>query len=440
MKLSRRSLIKSLGAGTAAAAVGSLAAPAVIAQSPREIVYWGHNFPTRVSIVNDIMVPGFVAETGIDVRHEDFETNQNELRILTGWAGGGAEGPDLVSVGDSNLPNYVYRNLIAPVDPEAFGYSTQEELVDAFEPGALDGFIVDGVLYGMPMDLASISMFYRRDFFEEAGLDPDRPPQTWDEVTEMGKELIRTDSGGTVTRAGWGWMARSNSSHFYYWGTLLPQYGVDYVNADATANGFNNEAGLAAFQYLHGTFHGEDRVSALGLAPTISPVDDFGSGRVAMLNAGMWLAPGVEGAFPDVTYADGVYGVARLPQLAGGTPATRLNPWVYMVSANSSVQREAWEFVAYMIQRQESRDIWFREAQFVLPWRGFREDEAIQENPYAQIFFDDLEIGVPQPRTHRFTELGAIVAQAYDRISANGEAPETVVPDLADEIDFLLID
>src|SRR3546814_16543857 len=100
--------------------------------------------------------------------------------------------------------------------------------------------MVDGVLYGIPMDLASISMYYRRDFFVEAGLDPDRPPRTWDEVTEMGKALTKTDSNGTVTRAGWGWLARSNPEHFYQRGVLRRHQCDDFLNGHGQAQRFNN--------------------------------------------------------------------------------------------------------------------------------------------------------------------------------------------------------
>jgi len=432
-------LIKSLGASTAVAALGPLAAPPVLAQAKRPVVYWGHNYPTRVQIVNEIMVPGFKAATGIDVHHEDFETNQNEVKILTSWTGGGDSGPDMVSVGDNNLPNYIYRKLVDPVDPEPFGFKTQKELIDAFEPGVLDGFMKDGVLYAIPMDLASISMYYRRDFFEEAGLDPDKPPTTWDEVMSMGKKLVKRDANGHITRAGWAWEARSFSSHFYYWGTLLPQHGVDFLNADGTANGFNNDQGMAAFKVLYDTFNGPNQVSALGLAPTISPVDDFGAGRIAMLNSGLWLAPSVEASYPKVTFKDKIYGVARLPQTVGGKKATRLNPWVYVVHAGSPVKKEAWQFIAYMTQRPEARDIWFQKAQYVLPWKGFEQSAAVKASPYASIFLQDLAIGVPTPRTPHFAQLAQAAANAYDRISANGEKPDAVVPDFANAVDNLLM-
>src|SRR3546814_12968867 len=103
--------------------------------------------------------------------------------------------------------------------------------------------------------------------------------------------------------------------------TLFPYTTLfrSFLNADGTANGFNNEAGMEAFQYLYDTFHGENRITALGLAPTISPVDDFGAGRVAMLNSGLWLAPAVEKKYPEVKFKDGVYGDARqVGKPAGG--------------------------------------------------------------------------------------------------------------------------
>jgi multiple sugar transport system substrate-binding protein len=429
-QMSRRSLMVGLGAATS-----TLAAPRRAGAQNRQITYWGHSFPTRIRLVNE-MVPGFRQATGVDVAHFDYDTNQNELRILTSWAGGSG-GPDLVSVGDSNLPNYVYRRMITPVDPTAFGFRTQAELMAAYEPGVLDGCIVNGQLYGIPMDMASISMYYRKDFFREAGLDPERPPRTWDEVTEMGKALVKRDSSGRMTRAGWSWLARTRPSHFYYWGTLLPQLGVDFLNANGTANGFNNARGLAAFRYLHDTYHGS-RISALGLAPTINPIDDFGAGRAAMINAGLWLAPALEDKYPAVNFRDGVYGIARLPQFRDGQPATRLNTWLWMVSARSRLPKETWQFVAHMTQKPENRALWLNQARFMQPWKGFATDPGIQSMPYLDTFLADLRIGKPMPATPKFAELSAAVARSYDRISANGDRAEQVMPDLARDVDRLL--
>jgi len=434
-RINRRTLLTGAVSFAGATAFGSLLRGTVRGQT-KTLTYWGHNYPSRVKIVNEIMVPGFKKQTGIDVDHTVLDTSQLEPKILTAWAGGGA-GPDLVSVGDYNLPNYVYRKMIVPVDPTAFGLKTQAELVALYEPHALDGFMVDGKLYGIPMDQGSISMVYRKDFFREAGLDPETPPKTWEDLIEVAQKVTKRDASGRVTRAGLGWEARTTTSHFYYWGTLLPQKGVDFLSPDGKHNGFNNAAGVSAFQYLFETFN-TWHISALGLAPTISPIDDFGAGRVAMMNTGFWLPPSLEAQYPDVSYAKGVYGVMRLPQFKGHKPATRLNPWIFVVSARSTLQREAWQFIAYMTKDAKSQAIWATQAQYLMPFKGMTTQPDIIAIPYAKIFLADLAIGVPTPRTVKFAELASNVANAYDRISANGERPEVVVPDLAKQVDHLL--
>jgi ABC-type glycerol-3-phosphate transport system substrate-binding protein len=425
----RRTFVK--GVATAA----TIGAPARAAEPG--LVYWSHNYPSLVDIASKTMVPGFKQVSGIDVSYDNFETNPLETKILTSWSGGQG-GPDVVSVGDNNLPNYVCRKLVAPVDPVAFGFPSLKDLVAAYQPGALDGFMVDGQLYGIPMDSAAISFYYRKDFFKEAGLDPEKPPTTWDEVTEYGRKLVKKDANGNIVRAGWSWEARSISSHFYYWGTLLPQKGVDFLDADGTKSGLDNENALAAFRYLHESFHGEPPFSALGLAPVISPVDDFGAGRTAMMNSGFWLAPAMEQQYPDVSYAKGVYGVARLPQFANGKKATRLNPWVWMVNARARSVADAWRFVGYMTNNAKNQEIWVRQAQYIQPWKDLTKNTSINAIPYAHVFLEDSLIGVPTPRTPKFNQLATVVARAYDQISASGDAPEKVVPALAKSIDRLL--
>lgn len=73
-----------------------------------------------------------------------------------------------------------------------------------------DGFTrdtkFDGKTYSVPFQRSTAIMFYNKDAFREAGLDPETPPKTWDEVISMGKQLVKKDDAGNVTR----------------WGTRLP--------------------------------------------------------------------------------------------------------------------------------------------------------------------------------------------------------------------------
>jgi maltose-binding protein MalE len=91
-----------------------------------------------------------------------------------------------------------------------------------------------------------------------------------------------------------------------------------------------------------------------------------------------------------------------------------------------------------MTKEPKSQHIWAVQAQYLQPWKGMTNRPEITAIPYAKTFLEDLAIGVPTPRTVKYAELATNVAKAYDRISANGEKPEAVVPDLARQVDRLL--
>lgn len=78
---------------------------------------------------------------------------------------------------------------------------------DAFNPIILDGVKdSDGNIYGFPRQAYAMGLHYNRDLFEQAGLDPDQPPTTWDEVREYAKKI--TDATG---KAGYAQMAINNT-------------------------------------------------------------------------------------------------------------------------------------------------------------------------------------------------------------------------------------
>ena len=62
--------------------------------------------------------------------------------------------------------------------------------------------VFDGVNYGMVSDVTPTVLYYNKDIFREAGLDPDRPPQTWDELIDYAEQTAQHDAQGNVTRAG----------------------------------------------------------------------------------------------------------------------------------------------------------------------------------------------------------------------------------------------
>jgi hypothetical protein len=90
---------------------------------------------------------------------------------------------------------------------------------------------IDGKTWSIPFQRSTIVLYWNKDAFKEAGLDPDKAPASWDEMIAIGKKLVRKDAGGNVVR----------------WGVEIPTTGYAYwmLQALAIENGqkLMNDAG-----------------------------------------------------------------------------------------------------------------------------------------------------------------------------------------------------
>ena len=70
-----------------------------------------------------------------------------------------------------------------------------------------------GKTWGIPFQRSTVVMYWNKQLFKEAGLDPERPPQNWAELVDYGKKLTKKDAAGNVTT----WGVQVPSSGFPYW-------------------------------------------------------------------------------------------------------------------------------------------------------------------------------------------------------------------------------
>ncbi|MET0523168.1 MAG: extracellular solute-binding protein, partial [Nocardioides sp.] len=103
----------------------------------------------------------------------------------------------------------------------------------------------DDKIYGLPTDVYGVGLHYNRALFEEAGLDPDSPPTTWDEVRADAKAIA--DSTG---QAGYVQMT-SNNTGGWMLTTLTYALGGRMQSEDGTESTVDNDATAAGLQMLH---------------------------------------------------------------------------------------------------------------------------------------------------------------------------------------------
>ncbi len=127
----------------------------------------------------------------------EVKTSVGEEAMLTAIAGG--EPPD--TGGNVNYLGFMARDILLPLtDYLATGTTKQEDFIDGIWPICF----YKGVQYGIPSQEGFLryGLNFNKKLVEEGGLDPENPPQTWDELLEWHIQLTQKDSAGNVTRIG----------------------------------------------------------------------------------------------------------------------------------------------------------------------------------------------------------------------------------------------
>ncbi|MEV4685989.1 extracellular solute-binding protein [Microbacterium sp. LWH3-1.2] len=176
--------------------------------------------PEDVSGTLRVLVPSFPAsnegtdafEAIVDVFHEtypnvevepDFATfaNLNE-KISTSIAGG--QPYDVLVTGVGWIPPFASQKAF--LDLEQFGVTPDSIAQDA-NPAIVPAVEYDDAVYAYPLVLGPKPLALSRSAFEAAGLDPDSPPTTLEELADAAEKLTVRDASGKVTRAGFDFWA-----------------------------------------------------------------------------------------------------------------------------------------------------------------------------------------------------------------------------------------
>lgn len=190
---SRRSILKAAGASLTAASVGIAGCIGDDEEATPvgdELTVW-HAMGGGLGEALDELGEEFEDETGIEVSMEFQDSYENVLtNTLAAYDAG--EVPDLAQIDSLFAGQIIATGAYEPVE----NLLSDDFPVDDFLPNVTDFFEVDGELASMPFNNSNAIMYYNRSKFEEAGLDPDDPPTTAQEVRDVSEVLV--DEEGVV--------------------------------------------------------------------------------------------------------------------------------------------------------------------------------------------------------------------------------------------------
>ena len=199
-------------AGTAALAGGAVAMPA-IAQATTEISFF---YPIAVGGPITKIIDGYAA---------DFEKENRSIKVKPIYSGTYQESiakaltahksgtPPVTSVLlSTDMFTLIDEDAIVPID----GFIKTDEdrrWMSRFFPAFMLNSQTPGKTWGVPFQRSTIVLYWNKELFKEAGLDPEKAPDNWQEQTALAEKLTKRDASGNATQ----WGVQIPSSGFPYW-------------------------------------------------------------------------------------------------------------------------------------------------------------------------------------------------------------------------------
>ena len=299
-------------------------------------------------------------------------------------------GPQMALLLAVDAYSLVDDDLIVPFDT---GAADNKAWLASFYPAFMRNGEIDGHTWGIPFQRSTIVLYYNKDAFREAGLDPEHAPATWAEHAEFAGKLTKRE-GDRVTR----WGVQIPGTGFAYWlyQGLVAEAGAELANANGTKVDFTNPASIAALQYWIDL----DRVQHAhppGIAEWGTTPRDFLEGKVAMI----WTTTGnlsnikANAKFP--------FGVAMLPaEKKRGSPTGGGNFHLFK-GANPAQRAASLQFLQWLTTPERAAQ-WSIDTGYVAVRRDAWETPAMKAYvasfPAAAVAHDQLPYAVPEFSTH----------------------------------------
>ena len=327
------------------------------------LVYWGlwEDNNTMQSIISEFESQ----HPNITIDYEKQDPKQYSQRLLTRIQQG--NGPDIFRYHSSWLP--MLQPVLAPLSTSVM---SKQELQTNFYPVVRADLVRNGALYGIPLEVDTLSLFVNNTIFKNAKA---QVPTTWDDFTSTARALTVKDANGKIKTAGAALGTYDNITHASdIVSALLVQNGVDLKTMTPASNASD------ALTFYTSFATGDSNVWDNTLDPSMLA---FARGNLAMYFGYSWDVFLIKASNPNLDFS--IYSIPHLP----GRNTTTASYWVEGVSAKSSHQKEALEFMRFLAQKSTEATLYTEESKtrlFGEPYARTDLGETLKNNPLVYPF------------------------------------------------------
>ena len=285
-----------------------------------------------------------------------------------------------------------------------------------------------GKTWGIPFQRSTIVMYYNKDAFRAAGLDPEMPPATWDELVTAGKKLTKADGSQ------WGVMIPSTGYPYWMFGALTMQNDQVLMNDAGDTTYFDAPATIEALEFWK-DLGSEHKVMPQGTVEWGTLRQNFLEGKTAI----MWHSTGNLTAVKENANFD--FGVAMLPaNKRRGTPTGGGNFYIFKQTTPEE-QQAALKLVKFMTSPERAAE-WSMKTGYmgVTPaaYETQKLQQYVEEFPYAAVARDQLEFATAELSTYETGRVRKALDDAIQAVLTDAKTSESALKEAQSTADRLL--
>jgi len=343
---------------------------------------------------------------------------------------GESEKPDIIAMDIIWPGEFASREWIVSLDK----FFPEEEQVKFIE-NMVDAAKYNEKVYGVPLYINGLHLYYRKDLLEKYGFNP---PSTWDELVEQALCIVEQENNpdlfGYISM--WGKIEGLFMNYLQFlWGK-----GGDFFDDQGNIM-VNSKEGIEALQFM------VDMIYDYKLAPesivTYTPDDArilFQQGRAVFMVVQDFVWPMLTS--PDSFVADKV-DFTRVPYFEGypDTNTVCLGGWLLGININSEHKEEAWKFIEYLTSHEAQLKTAIVTGNLPTRKSVYDDERLIEQFPVAKKQFEDFLVGNVRPSAklgEKYTQVSEIMQREIQAALLRLKDPQKALDDAVREINTLL--
>lgn len=381
--------------------------------SAGEVTWWTPNF--NEARARELVAKFEAANPGITVKLDITTADGLPQRILTALQSGGA--PDLIDVQHGWVNGYAQNGLVTQVDDVI-----QDR--DDYVPASLAYGTFNDALWAIPYRVETHAIIFNKDHFREAGLDPENPPQSWNELIEAAKALTHDGRYGFAVTGGGEVGNTIFRSLPFIW-----MNGGSIISDDQTTATVNQPEAVEAVKFY------TDMLTEYGVSPASTLENDGTANRrlfiaetVSMYQSGQFDVGSIRQENPGIDV-----GVMAIPHPEGKDTAAVLGGWSLVIPAQARNPDEGKILLQFLAQAENQAAL-----TDTFPARVSGMTAERFNDPVLSVFREMLPYGHPLPSNKNWVQITQAYFDGVQRVMLGDEDVQTAMDGAAEEIQALL--